>query len=326
MRTWLRLIFATLAAALLAAGCGTREAVPPADAAGAKKAEQAAARPAPGARLRAVATVGMIADLVQNVGKDHVEVTALMGPGVDPHLYKASQGDIAKLNQAQIIFYNGLNLEGKMADILVRLARSKPTIAVSEGIPENLLREPEEFDGHYDPHIWFDVTLWMKAAERVRDALIEADPAHKADYEQNAAAYIKQLEELHRYAREQLATIPRERRVLVTAHDAFGYFGRAYDVEVMGLQGISTAAEYGLADVQELVDLLVQRKIKAVFVESSVPKRSIEAVVQGARARGHTVTIGGELFSDAMGDAGTPEGTYLGMVRYNVDTIVRALK
>ena len=275
-------------------------------------------------KLRITVTTGMIADIVNNVGREHVEVTALMGAGIDPHLYKASEGDISKMAGAQVIFYNGLHLEGRMADIFVKMARSKPTVPVAEGIPESdLLLTPQ---GAEDPHIWFDVKLWMKATEVVRDELSKVDPANREAYAANAAAYLKELEALDAYAREQLATIPKEVRVMVTAHDAFNYFGRAYDIEVTGLQGISTAAEFGLSDVQQLVDMLVTRKIKAVFVESSVPKRSIEALVEGARARGHTVVIGGELFSDAMGAAGSPEGTYIGMVRHNVDTIVKALK
>ncbi|MFZ5818067.1 MAG: metal ABC transporter solute-binding protein, Zn/Mn family [Bacillota bacterium] len=275
-------------------------------------------------KIQAAATTGMVADLVKQIGGERVVVTALMGPGVDPHLYKASEGDIARLSKASIIFYNGLHLEGRMGDILVKMARQKPTVAVAERIPESdLLATP---DGTEDPHIWFDVSLWMKAAEAVRDALVELDPAGRAEYQANAAAYLKELEALHGYAREQIGSIPARQRVLVTAHDAFGYFGRAYGIEVMGLQGISTATEYGLADVQQMVDLLVSRKVKAVFVESSVPKRSIEALVQGAGARGHRVSIGGELFSDAMGAEGTPEGTYIGMVRHNVDTIVKALR
>lgn len=274
--------------------------------------------------VKVTTTTGMIADLVENVGGSYVEVTGLMGPGVDPHLYKASQGDIAKLDDADLIFYNGLHLEGKMTDIFTKMARSKPVIPVTENIEENLLLDT--IDGQQDPHVWFDVKLWMKATERVKEGLIEVDPVHKEQYEQQAAAYLKQLKELDQYAKEQLMTIPKEQRVLVTAHDAFGYFGRAYGIEVVGLQGISTASEYGLKDVQRLVNLLSERKIKAVFVESSVPKRSIEAVVQGAREKNHTVSIGGELFSDAMGEKGTEEGTYIGMVRHNVDTIVKALK
>jgi len=276
--------------------------------------------------LQVTTTTGMIADIVQNVGQNHVNVTALMGPGVDPHLYKASHGDIAKLEAADIIFYNGLNLEGKMSEILQAIGKQKPVIAVTETIPQSELRQAEGFAGHYDPHVWFDVKLWMKATERVRDALIDIDPAHRTDYEMNATTYLQTLKELDLYAKKQFATIPKERRVLITAHDAFGYMGRAYDLEVVGLMGISTDAEYGLKDVQDLVDMIVTRKIKAVFVETSVPTRSIEAIIAGAKAKGHEVVIGGNLYSDAMGDPGTEQGTYVGMVKHNVDLIVSALQ
>lgn len=302
-----RLLVTALAAALLLTGCSSSSTGKERD-----------------GRLKVTTTTGMIADLVLNIGGEHVSVTALMGPGVDPHLYKASEGDIRKLNDAGLIFYNGLHLEGKLANILAKMAATKPVIAVGDAIAVNLLLNDDQ--GEIDPHIWFDVSLWAMAAEVVRDRLAQYDPEHRDAYHQNAAAYLARLTELDRYAREQLAQIPIEQRVLVTAHDAFGYFGRAYGVEVMALQGLSTDAEYGLTDVQNLVAVLVDRKIKAVFVESSVPTRSIEAVVQGARARGQTVSIGGELFSDAMGAAGSPEGTYIGMVRHNVDTIVQALK
>lgn len=275
-------------------------------------------------KLHITATIGMITDVVQEIGGARVEVIGLMGPGVDPHLYKASQGDIAKLEEAEIIFYSGLHLEGKMTEILEKMGGKKTVVPVTRNIREERLRTVAE--GAYDPHVWFDVRLWMKAAETVRDTLIEKDPAGKEEYRTRADTYLAKLEEVDRYAREQIATIPKEGRVLVTAHDAFGYFGDAYDIEVVGLQGISTAAEYGSKDVTGLRDLLVERGIKAVFVESSVPKKSIEAVIEGARQKGHDVKIGGELYSDAMGMAGTPEGTYIGMVRHNVDTIVGALK
>lgn len=278
------------------------------------------------AQVNAVATTGMVADAVRAVGGDRVSVVGLMGPGVDPHLYKASQGDVRRLATADVIFYNGLSLEGRMADILVRMARQTPTFAVTEYVPEELLMEPDQFDGQYDPHIWFDVTLWKTAVERIRDGLIEVDPGNAEVYRENAAAYLVQLDELDAYVRERLAEIPADNRVLVTAHDAFGYFGRAYDLEVIGLQGISTDTEVGLRDIQDLVTLLAERSIKAVFVESSVPRRSLEAVVQGAASRGHTVVIGGELFSDALGEEDSAAGTYIGMVRHNVDTIVASLK
>jgi len=276
--------------------------------------------------LKVTATIGMIADIAHVVGGTHVEVIGLMGPGVDPHLYKATQGDLAKLRGADLILYNGLHLEGRMADVLVQMASSVKTVQVTETIPHDLLREPPEFQGQFDPHVWFDVSMWKFAVERTRDALREARPAHAAEFDANAAAYLVKMDELHTYAKERIATIPRETRVLVTAHDAFGYFGRAYDIEVLGLQGISTASEYGLQDVDKLVDVLVSRRIRAVFVESSISPKSIEALVSGAQSRGHDLKIGGQLFSDAMGTAGTPEGTYLGMVRHNVDTIVGALK
>lgn len=282
---------------------------------------------AAGGKLNITATTGMIADVVREVGGEHVNVTGLMGPGTDPHLYKASQGDIRRLDSAQIVFYNGLHLEGTMAEMMEKLADRKPTVAVAEAIPEDrLITTDEDGNAALDPHVWFDVEHWIIVAEVVRDTLIEHDEANRADYEAQAAAYIAELEELDRYAAERMADIPEAGRVLVTAHDAFGYFGKAYGIKVMGLQGISTASEYGSKDVSALRDFLVENKIKAVFIESSVPKRSIEAVIEGARKLGHEVAIGGELFSDAMGEEGTPEGTYIGMVRHNVDTIANALQ
>jgi manganese/zinc/iron transport system substrate-binding protein len=275
--------------------------------------------------LAVTATTGMIADAAREVGGARVAVAGLMGPGVDPHLYKPTQGDLEKLTDADVILYNGLHLEGKMVDVLEKMAERTLTVAVTESIPREKLRQPPEFAGQYDPHVWFDVALWMHAVERIRDALAEADPEHKAEYEKNAEAYLAELKELDTFVRQRIAEIPPDQRVLVTAHDAFGYFGQAYGLEVMGLQGISTAAEYGLKDLERLVDIIAGRKIKAIFVESSVSPRSIEALQTGVEARGHNVEIGGTLYSDAMGPEGTPEGTYLGMVRHNVSTIVEAL-
>lgn len=277
-------------------------------------------------KLKITTTIGMIADIVKQVGGEHVEVTGLMKAGVDPHLYKASQGDLKKLDQADIIFYNGLHLEGKMTDVFEKMEKTKPTVAVTKNIPESKLRGMEDGTGAHDPHVWFDVKHWISATETVRDELSKHDAANAADYKKNAEAYIKQLEELHQFAKEQIASIPEKQRVLVTAHDAFGYFGDAYGIKVMGLQGISTASEYGSKDVSDLRDFLVANKIKAVFVESSVPKKSIEAVIEGAKKQGHEIQIGGELFSDAMGEEGTPEGNYIGMVKHNINTIVQALK
>ncbi len=286
----------------------------------------AACEPSGGAGpLKVVATTGMIADAARNVAGERAQVTALMGEGVDPHLYKASPADARLMSEADLILYNGLHLEGKMGDALVKLARRKATVQVTESIPESLLREPPEFQGQYDPHVWFDVSLWMKAAERIRDALTEQDLAGKETYAANAQRYLAELAALHEWCKTELARVPEEKRVLVTAHDAFGYFGRAYGLEVKAIQGISTDSEPTIRDINALVDLLVSRRIGAVFVESSVPRKTIEALVEGAAARGHRLVIGGQLFSDAMGRAGTPEGTYVGMVRHNVNTIVRAL-
>ncbi|UII30739.1 zinc ABC transporter substrate-binding protein [Fulvivirga ulvae] len=277
-------------------------------------------------RLNIVTTTGMIGDAVAHIAGDSADVTSLMGPGVDPHLYKATQGDLQKLTGADIIFYNGLHLEGKMGEVLEKLSKLKPVVAVAQNIEESKLRKVPEFNNNYDPHIWFDVSLWVEAVRQIDHTLQELDKANAAYYHNNALKYIRQLEELDVWVREQIATIPEGQRTLITAHDAFGYFGDAYGIEVKGLQGISTLSEYGLRDVSELARFIVDHKIKAVFVETSVSQKSINAVVQGAQERGFEVTIGGNLFSDAMGEAGTPEGTYVGMVRANVNTIVEALK
>ncbi|MDQ5824574.1 MAG: zinc ABC transporter substrate-binding protein [Chloroflexota bacterium] len=278
-------------------------------------------------KIKVTTTVGMIKDIVLNVGGERVEAVGLMGPGVDPHLYKPSASDVQKLDDADIIFYGGLELEGRMTDTFVRIARSgKPTVAVSEGIDPSKLREPPEFQGKYDPHIWFDVLLWQEAVKAVNTELARLDPGSKDLYQRNTDAYLKQLDDLHNYVKEQILTIPEQSRVLITAHDAFGYFGQQYGMEVKGLQGTSTATEAGVGDVQGLTNLIVERQIKAIFVESSVPQATIEAVREAAQSKGWNVNIGGTLFSDAMGNEGTPEGTYVGMVRHNVDTIVKALK
>lgn len=277
-------------------------------------------------KLNIVTTIGMISDIVRNVGGEHVQVTALMGPGVDPHLYKASENNVQALQEADIVFYNGLHLESQMGDVLERMGDfGITTVAVTDKIDRSLLNAPPEFKGNYDPHVWFDVTLWMMAVEQVEETLIEKDPAHQSEYEANAETYLKELESLHQYVLDQANTIPAEHRVLITAHDAFNYFGRIYGFEVRGLQGISTEAQAGTADVQSLANYIVEKQIPAIFVESSVPQRTIEAVQAAVQAQGFQVKIGGSLFSDAMGNEGTPEGTYIGMVKHNIDTIVSAL-
>jgi manganese/zinc/iron transport system substrate-binding protein len=277
-------------------------------------------------KIKIVTTTGMIADAVKNVGGERVDVTALMGPGVDPHLYKASAGDVSRMSSADVIFYNGLHLEGKMAEIFEEMSRFAKVYAVADGVDPNMLERTSAFAGNYDPHIWFDVKIWMQVVRYIAKCLSETDPQSAELYQANADAYLARLQELDQYVREQAATIPQEHRILITAHDAFHYFGKAYGFQVRGLQGISTVAETGTADVQQLADFIVQHKIPAIFVETSVPPRYIEALQAAVKARGFDVKIGGSLFSDAMGDPGTPEGEYVGMVKHNIDTIVKALK
>ena len=276
-------------------------------------------------RVDAVATTGMIGDAVARIGGDRVRVVALMGPGVDPHLYKARAGDVRRIAAADVIFYNGLHLEAALGEVFEEMAERTRTVAVTRGIPEARLLSPPEFAYAHDPHVWFDVGLWTEVVREVARALEAEDPAGAETYRRNAAAYLAELEALDAWVARRIAELPRERRVLVTAHDAFNYFGRAYGVEVRGLQGISTAAEAGTADVQGLAAFIVARRLPAVFVESSIPRRTVEAVQAAVRARGFEVRIGGSLYADAMGDAGTPEGSYVGMVRHNVNTLVEAL-
>jgi manganese/zinc/iron transport system substrate-binding protein len=278
-----------------------------------------------GGPLRIVATTSLVADLVRNVGGEHVAVTALMGPGIDPHLYRARESDVQRLADADLVFYNGLHLEAKLGDVLERMTGRIPTAAVTGGIPRERLLAPPEFAGAHDPHVWFDVSLWSAAAAEVGAVLARREPARAEAYADGAARYRQELAALHEWVLAQAARVPESRRVLITAHDAFNYFGRAYGFEVRGLQGISTAAEAGTADVQALARFVAERRIPALFVESSVPPRTIEAVQAAVRARGFAVGIGGTLYSDALGTPGAPAGTYVGMVRTNVDTIVTAL-
>jgi len=276
-------------------------------------------------QIKAVATTGMIADIVKNIGGERVQVTSLMGPGVDPHLYKASEGDVQSLGEADVIFYNGLHLEAGMARVLERMHDYRRTVAVTDAIDRAVLFTPPEFKGAYDPHVWFDVSLWIQAAETVRDALVEMDPSSAELYRQNADVYLQQLRDLDEYINSQAERVPESQRVLITAHDAFNYFGRAYRFQVRGLQGISTASEASTGDVTQLAAFIAERRIPAIFIESSVPRRNVEAVQAAVRAKGFDVRIGGSLYSDAMGDPGTPDGTYIGMVKHNIDTIVNAL-
>jgi manganese/zinc/iron transport system substrate-binding protein len=277
-------------------------------------------------KYRTVVTVGMIADVVRQIAGDKTEVEGLIGEGVDPHLYKPTGSDVKKLQAADIVFYNGLMLEGKMGDVLVRVATSgKPVHAVTEKILESKDYVMSDGEEHYDPHVWMDVSGWIKASEVIGDSLASYDSPNADYYQENTREYIEQLKKLDDYARTTIASIPEEKRVLVTAHDAFNYLGRAYGLKVRGIQGLSTESEAGLKDIGDLVNFLVENKIPAVFVESSVSQKNIKALIEGARSKGHEVKIGGELYSDAMGPAGTYEGSYIGMIDHNVTTITRAL-
>lgn len=279
-----------------------------------------------GERPVIVTTTGMVTDLVRRIAGERAEVIGLMGEGVDPHLYKPTRRDIERLLDADIVFYNGLLLEGKMTDALVRVASAgRPVYAVTELIDESMLLEPESFEGHADPHVWMDPVAWSSAIDAVERALTEEDPTGAPTYAANAAACREDLAALHAAIEQAIATIPEQQRVLVTAHDAFHYFGRRYGLEVVGILGISTDSEAGVRDIERIVDLVVERGVPAVFIESTVSPRNIEALVAGAAARGHAVTIGGSLFSDAMGAPGTYEGTYVGMLDHNASTITSGL-
>lgn len=288
----------------------------------------AANDPRAGASYKIVGTVGMITDVVRNIAGEHATVEGIIGEGVDPHLYQPTRDDVVTLKAADLIFYNGLLLEGRMTDVLLQMATvGKPVHAVTERIlgDEQYLMEKDDGSSYTDPHVWMDVEGWRTGVEVIAEGLAAYDPAHANDYRARARAYSAELEALHLYALAAMGTIPEGQRVLVTAHDAFRYMGRAYGLEVKGIQGMSTESESGLRDVEELIDFIVEREVPAVFVESSVAHKNVRALVEGAKARGHEVRIGGELFSDAMGKAGTYEGTYIGMIDHNVTTIVNAL-
>ncbi len=277
-------------------------------------------------KITAVVTTGMVGDLVRNVGGEYVEVIDLIPSGFDPHLYKATRSDVRKLSSSDIIFYSGLMLEGRMGDTFIKIARQgKPVYPVTEGIDQEMLIEPEEFEGQYDPHIWMDISAWIQTVEVVKMALSEIDPAHSKAFQKNADAYIEQLRKLDEFAKSSLASVPSANRKLITAHDAFNYFGRRYDIDVYGIQGISTTAEAGLQNVNALIDLVVGSNVEAIFVESSISDKNVRAIIEGSKARGHDVDLGGELFSDAMGPEGTYEGTYIGMMDHNITNITRGL-
>ena len=276
-------------------------------------------------RLTVVATTGMIADAVTNIGGDLVEVQALMGAGVDPHAYRQTRTDIVALANADLVLWNGLYLEAQMEDFLIGLGEGGSVVAVAEAVPENLLLGSEDYEGRFDPHLWMNPNLWSRVVINIRDALVDVHPQSADAFNANADTYLAELSDLARYTNEVLSSVPVESRVVLSAHDAFNYFGNAYGFEVVGIQGISTESEAGLQRIGALVDMLVDNDIRAVFVETSVSDRNIQALIEGAAAEGHEVVIGGELFSDAMGEPGTYEGTYIGMIDHNATTISAAL-
>lgn len=309
---WRRLVSVIVVAALFLVGCGA----PSQEAGGGSQSEG----------YKVVATTTMLRDMAEVIGGEYVDVEGLMGPGIDPHLYKASAGDVRRMNEADLIVYGGLHLEGKMGEIFENLeSQDKSIVCISDGLAEEALITDPATEAH-DPHIWFDVMLWKEASKNLYDGLVALDEEHEAYYTENYEGFLADLDALDTYIQEQVALIPEESRVLVTAHDAFSYFGKAYGFEVVGLQGISTASEAGTGDVRQLADFIVERQIKALFVESSVPKKNIEALQEAVEARGFNVAIGGELYSDSLGSEGSDAETYIGTVTANVDTIVAALQ
>lgn len=278
-------------------------------------------------KIKIVTTTTMLTDLAKEIGGDNVEINGLMSAGVDPHLYKASEGDVQKLFNADIVIYNGLHLEGKLGEVFEKMENQHKTIIVAaNALPKNTLITSSNFASNHDPHIWFDINNWIKITQYISDKLIEFDPKNKASYQENTKKHIAKLNTLNTDIENKINQLPKEKRILVTAHDAFNYFGKQHDFEVVGLQGLSTATEAGVKDVQKLANFIIKNKVKAIFVESSVPKRTIEALQASVKAKKHEVKIGGTLYSDALGSAGTPEGNYIGMYTYNVNTMVDALK
>ncbi len=275
-------------------------------------------------KIRVVCTTSMLADMAREIGGEMVETCALMGPGIDPHVYRARAGDVDTLSHADIIFFNGLHLEGKMGDLLAHIGERIPSFALAETLPQSLLRA-SNFAGLYDPHVWHDVSLWKQIVPRMSKELSSLDPEHASYFEENGLRYSAELTALDDWIKKKFLAVPKKKRILVTAHDAFAYFGAAYGFTVVGLQGISTDAEIGIRDVQELVSFIVENKIPVIFVESSIPQRSIRAVQEAVRASGWQVSIGDELFSDALGDASTGGETYIKMIQHNVTAMVDGL-
>lgn len=277
-------------------------------------------------KLKVVTTTGMLYDAVLNIAGDKVEAEAIMGPGVDPHLYKATQGDLAKFKGADIIIYNGILLEGKLTEVLEKLGKQRPAFSVGEAIPKSMLLSAAGYKEAYDPHVWFDVNRWKIVVQEISNSLCKVDSANSESFKKNTTTYLTKLDSLNEFVSKRINEIPAEQRILITAHDAFGYFGDAYGMQVEGLQGISTVADFGLKDIANIIDIIIENNIKAIFVETSVSEKSINAVVTGCQEKGQDVKIGGYLYSDAMGEFGSVEGTYIGMFEKNVNTIVESLK
>lgn len=278
-------------------------------------------------KLKVVTTTTMITDLVKNIGGDHIELEGLMGAGVDPHLYRASEGDVAKLYNADVIFYNGLHLEGKLVEVFEKMGeQDKKAIALGEFLNKNELIHSENFASNFDPHVWFNIQFFKQFGKKVTEVLSKADPKNASDYKKNNTLYQEKLDALEKDVKATIASLPAEKRILITAHDAFNYFGKEYGFKVVGLQGISTVTEAGVKDVQRLSSFIIENKVKAIFIESSVPRSTIEALQAAVLSTNHEVAIGGTLYSDALGNAGSAEGTYIGMFKYNVKTMVDALR
>lgn len=311
-RSTVRAGAAVLALALAASGCSSRG-------------TEAGAQEIGDRQLRIATTTNFITDTVRQIAGERAVVSGLMGPGVDPHLYKATAGDVRTLRESDVVFYGGLDLEGRLADLFVELAADRTTVAVSGAAPEDELLEPAEFGGKFDPHIWFDPELWAFGMREVATTLQEIDPDHAADYDDRLAALSAEVDAVDAECRRLLDAVPERSRLLVTSHDAFNYFGRRYGLDVEAIQGISTAAEATTTDIERIAGLLADRAVPAVFVESSVPRQTLEAVIASARSRGQDVEIGGELFSDAAGQEGTPEATYPGMLRHNCQVVAAGL-
>lgn len=277
-------------------------------------------------KLNVVVTTTILTDLVQNIGGDLIDLQGLMGAGVDPHLYKASEGDVSKLFNADVIFYNGLHLEGKLVAIFEKMEAEKTTVALGDYLPKEGLISSDYFASNYDPHVWFNIQYFKEFSDQVTTVLSTKDPKNKERYQANNIAFQQELDLLQTTVENKIASLDPQKRILITAHDAFNYFGKNYGFKVVGLQGLSTATEAGVQDVQQLSEYIIEHKVKAIFVESSVPRRTIEALEAAVLSKGHQVSVGGSLYSDALGDVGSVEGTYIGMFLYNVKTIVNALQ